>query len=136
LSIEDKVILKQAFKLLSKRLSENDLISIITYSGINGIALNQTEPYNLKRILHTIDNFKSSIKEIYPDGIELAYDYAEENFNEEAINTVVMIRNSNILAQNYNTSVLTAQSQQKSKNNAVLLTAITLLPELIAIIKN
>ena len=47
-----------------------------------------------------------------------------------------MIRNSNILAQNYNTSVLTAQSQQKSKNNAVLLTAITLLPELIAIIKN
>lgn len=32
LSIEDKVILKQAFKILSNRLTEDDLISIITYS--------------------------------------------------------------------------------------------------------
>ena len=137
LSIEDKVILKQAFKLLSKRLTENDVISIITYSGINGIALEHTKPRDLKKILHTINSFKSSIKELYPDGIELAYNYAEENFDEEAVNTVVMIRNSNISDQNYNTTtLLTAQPQQKPRNNAVLLTAITLLPELIAIIKN
>jgi hypothetical protein len=38
---EDKVILKQAFKLLSKRLSEVDIISIVTHSHFNGIALNQ-----------------------------------------------------------------------------------------------
>ncbi len=62
LSIEDNVILKQAFKLLSNRLTEGDLISIITYSGFNGVALKQVEPNDIKRILHTINNFKCFIK--------------------------------------------------------------------------
>jgi len=136
LSIEGKVVLKHAFKLLSKRLTSDDLLSIITYSGFNGVALNQAEPQDLKRILHTIDNFKSSVKELHPDGIELAYNFVEENFDEDAVNTIIMVRNTNILAQNYNATLLTVQPQQKAKNSAVLLTAIALLPELIAIIKN
>lgn len=135
LSIEDEVILKQAFKLLSKRLTDDDLISIITYSGFNGVALKQTEPNNMKRILYTINNFKSSIKEFHQDGIELAYEYAKENFDEEAINSVVMVRNPNISPNANGTTSLTALPKQK-KNNAVLITAISLLPELLAIIKN
>lgn len=135
LSIEDKVILKQAFKLLSNRLTEGDLISIITYSGFNGVALKHVEPNNIKKILHTINNFKSSIKEFHQDGIELAYKYAKENFDEEAINSVVMVRNPNISSESDNTSLLPVKPQKK-KNNAVLITAISLLPELLAIIKN
>ena len=135
LSIEDNVILKQAFKLLSNRLTEDDLISIITYSGFNGVALKQVEPNDIKRILHTINNFKSSIKEFHQDGIELAYKYAKENFDEEAINSVVMVRNPNISSESENTSLLPVKPQKK-KNNAVLITAISLLPELLAIIKN
>ena len=135
LSIEDKVILKQAFKLLSNRLTEGDLISIITYLGFNGLALKQVEPNDIKKILHTINNFKSSIKEFHQDGIELAYKYAKENFDEEAINSVVMVRNPNILSESENTSLLPVKPQKK-KNNAVLITAISLLPELLAIIKN
>jgi hypothetical protein len=135
LSIEDNVILKQAFKLLSNRLTEGDLISIITYSGFNGVALKQVEPNDIKRILHTINNFKSSIKEFHQDGIELAYKYAKENFDEEAINSVVMVRNPNISSESENTSLLPVKPQKK-KNNAVLITAISLLPELLAIIKN
>jgi hypothetical protein len=135
LSIEDNVILKQAFKLLSNRLTEGDLISIITYSGFNGLALKQVEPNDIKKILHTINNFKSSIKEFHQDGIELAYKYAKENFDEEAINSVVMVRNPNISSESENTSLLPVKPQKKN-NNAVLITAISLLPELLAIIKN
>ncbi len=134
LSIEDKVILKQAFKLLSNRLTEGDLISIITYLGFNGLALKQVEPNDIKKILHTINNFKSSIKEFHQDGIELAYKYAKENFDEEAINSVVMVRNPNISSENNNTLLMPVKPQKK--NNAVLITAISLLPELLAIIKN
>lgn len=36
---EDRVILKQAFKLLTKRVTDNDLISIVMYSNYNGVAL-------------------------------------------------------------------------------------------------
>lgn len=52
LIIEDKVILKQAFKLISKRLDEDDKIAIIAYSGVNGIALKQSDPKDLKNIIY------------------------------------------------------------------------------------
>jgi len=136
LDIESKIILKQAFKLLSKRLTENDNISIVTYSGFNGVALKQTSPKNLKKILFAINDFKSNVKEFYKDGIELAYAYTKKNFKDDAINSVIIIRNPNASISDtaYNNSAVTIQP--KKKNNAVLITAISLLPELIAIIKN
>ncbi len=136
LSIENKVVLKQAFKLLSNRLSEDDLISIFTYSGFNGIALNQTEPSDLKKILYTINNLKSAVKEFHVDGIELAYNYTNDNFEVEAINTVVMVRNPNAstIANTYTTPATVKTT--KKKTGAVLITAISLLPELISVIKN
>jgi len=133
-SIEDAVILKQAFKLLSKRLTEDDVISIVTYSGINGIALNQCPSKDLKKILYVINNLKESIKEFHEDGIELAYTHAKENFIDDAVNSVVMIRNPNAKRTNVSNAVETKTN--KKKNNAIMLTAIALLPELIAVIKD
>ena len=136
LDVESKIVLKQAFKLLSNRLTEDDNISMVTYSGFSGIALKQTSPKDLKKILYTINNFKSSVKEFHKDGIELAYNYTNENFDEDAINSVVMVRNPNTSSgvNTYNSS--SSVKPPKKKNNAVLITAISLLPELIAIIKN
>jgi len=135
LSIEDEVILKQAFKLLSKRLNNDDSISIITYSGYCGVALKQGKPNDVKKIMHAIDDLKSSIKEFHQDGIELTYKYAKDNFNDKAINTIVMVRNPNAKSNGNSETTLSIQPKKK-KNNAVLITAISLLPELIAIIKN
>ena len=42
LSIENLVILKQAFRLLSERLNAENTISIVTYYGFSGIALEQS----------------------------------------------------------------------------------------------
>ena len=134
LVIEDKVILNQAFKLVSKRLSEDDYISIVTYTGFNGVALNQTSPKELKVILYTIENLKSSVKEFYDDGIELAYEYANEIFMEDAINTVIMIRNPK--ASNADLTLTEKAKPIKKKNNVVLITAMALLPEIISVIKD
>ena len=143
ISNNDKVILKQAFKLLSKRLTKNDSISIIGYSGINGVALEQSSPKKIKPILHAINNFMPSIKEFHNDGIELAYTYADQNYNESAANTIIMVRNPNagsgtVISQTTEVETETTATSiaPKPKNNAVLLTAITLLPELISIIKD
>lgn len=135
-SIEDAVILKQAFKLLSKRLAEDDVLSIVTYSGINGIALNQCPSKELKKILYVIDNLKESIKEFHDDGIELAYTHTKENFIEDAVNSVVMIRNPNASKDLVSNSNPKISKKTKKKSNAVMLTAIALLPELIAVIKD
>jgi len=135
LSVENKVILKQAFKLISNRLSEHDHIAIVTYSGFHGIALEKTSSKDLKGILYAIEHLQTNIKEFHKDGIELAYTYTKTNFEEDAENTVVMIRNPNASNPSYNVTSLNAE-QPKAKNNTVLISAIALLPEIISLIKD
>ncbi|MEO1031386.1 MAG: hypothetical protein AAFX55_08270 [Bacteroidota bacterium] len=132
---EDSVMLKQAFKLLSKRVSEDDLVSIVTYSKFNGIALDQAQASDLKKLLYVIEHPKSSVKTFEEDGIELAYQLAKENFVEESENTVIMIRIPNSqgeVVQNKSNR----DEKAKTKNNALVITAMALLPELIAVIKD
>ena len=136
ISIEDLVILKQAFKLLSERLNEENTISIITYYGFSGIALDQVSPNEMDVINNTLSNLKSKIEEFKPDGIALAYKYAEENFDETSTNTIVIVRNSN--ATKPNTNKLSKKEikklKRKKRNKALLTTAIGLLPELLVML--
>ncbi|PYE81567.1 hypothetical protein DFQ11_102141 [Winogradskyella epiphytica] len=133
---EDSVILKQAFKLLSKRVTEDDLISMVMYSNFNGIALGQTAATDLTKLLYTIEHPKSSVKTFQEDGIELAYEFTKENFIEEAENSVVMIRIPNRTAEVVATESVNTKETKKKKSNAIVLTAIAILPEIIAIIKD
>jgi len=70
-NIEDSVILKQAFKLLSKRVTKNDTISIVMHSNFNGIALKQVKATEIKKLLYVIEHPKTSVKTFVDDGIEL-----------------------------------------------------------------
>ncbi|WP_411894949.1 hypothetical protein [Winogradskyella sp. A2] len=137
---EDKVMLQQAFKIMSKRLTEEDFVSIVTYSKYNGIVLKQTEATNTKKLVYAVENFRSSINYIEDNGIELAYRLAKENFTEETENSVVMIRVPHtvdeVTVQKTKTNMTKANNTSNKKNNAVVLTAIALLPEIIKIIKD
>ena len=142
-SIEDKVVLKQAFKLLTSRLTAQDTISIISYDKINGQILNWTDGTQSKKLMYAIENPKSSIKFLETDGIELAYKNAKEKFTESSENSVVMIRipkpkvefqlrqKESIVAENK-----AEAKPEKGRNSAVVLTAIALLPEIIKVIKD
>jgi hypothetical protein len=129
LSEDALFILNQSFKLLSTRLSENDLISIVVYSGINGQVLKSTSPLEMKKVLYAINNIEKSIPKLFEDGIQLAYDIADDNFDEEAINSIVMIRPSKEfeMTQPLNQNI----SPKKEKNNLWLLTLLSLTPEII-----
>lgn len=138
-NVEDRVVLKQAFKLISKRLTTQDSISIVSYSKYNGVVLNRTEATNVKKLLYAIENPKSSIKFMEENGIELAYEMADEAFTEDTENSVVMIRipNRNLEVVEKKKAANENKSTAKPKNgNAIMLTAIALLPELIAVIKD
>ena len=135
-NIEDSVILKQAFKLMSKRFTGRDLISIVTYSNFNGIALNQIKGTDIKKLLYVIEHPKSSVKTFEDDGIELAYEFAKENFIEDSENSVVMIRIPNRKSVVVKTESTEAKITSNKKSNAVVLTALALLPEIIAVIKD
>lgn len=133
---EDSVILKQALRLLSKRVTEEDRISIVSYSNFSGIVLNQAEANNLKKLLYAIEHPKSSVKTFEEDGIELAYNFAKENFIEDAKNSVVMIRIPNRAQEVSEAKAQDSDKKVKKKSNAVVLTAIALLPEIISVIKD
>jgi hypothetical protein len=133
---EDSVILKQAFKLLSKRVTEDDLISIVTYSSFNGVALSLAEATDIKKLLYVIEHPKTSVKTLEEDGIETAYQLAKENFIEEAKNSVVMIRIPNRTSSVTETESKQTVKSSKPKNNALVITAMALLPEIIAVIKD
>ena len=143
LSSEDKIILQHSLKFLAKRLTEDDRISIVVYGGQNGLLLDNTPVTDIKKSLFAIGNIKKNILEKCDDGITKGYALAKNNFDNSKNNSVVMLRNPNVMA---NTSykeeeqveeALTKAKTTKSKgNNVVLLTAMTLLPELISIIKD
>ena len=131
---ETSVILKQAFRLLSNRLNDDDMITLVAYSAINGELLKSTSVKELKKILYALDNVNTSISELFEDGIQLGYDIANDNFDEDAVNTVVMIRSS----AKANSANLTAKKMKpkKAKNNVVLLTLLGLAPEIISLLKD
>lgn len=133
---EDAVILKQAFKLLSKRVTSKDVISIVTYSNFNGIVLNQAKAIDIKRILYVIEHPKSSVKTFEEDGIELAYEFTKENFVENSDNSVIMVRIPNRKEEVSESDSKDEKKKKKKNSNAVVLTAISLLPELISVIKD
>lgn len=108
---EDSVILKQAFKLLSKRVTEDDLVSIVMYSKFDGIALSQAEATDIKKLLYVIEHPKSSVKTFEEDGIELAYEFTKENFIEDSENSVVMIR-----IPNRETEIAESESKDSKKS--------------------
>ena len=137
-SREAIISLKQSFRFLSKRLSDDDQISLIAYSGLNGLFLNQSSPKQLKKILNALDDIKSNVEKDCDDGISFGYEYCSEIYDPSANNVVIMIRNPN--ASNYTENdISTTQIHQENKvkkGGAIVLTAISLLPELIAVIKN
>lgn len=140
-SSEETILLKQAAKYLSEKLSDDDTISIIAYNTLNGIVLDQTSSKNVKKILNVLNDFGSNLRSKTDDGITLAYAHAKENYKENVKNTVLMIRNPNgSSAPSINditvNNTLTASAAKKQKSNMVLLTAIAVLPELISIIKD
>lgn len=135
-NIEDNVILKQAFKLLSKRLNEADVISIVMHSNFNGIALSQANANDLKKLLYVIEHPKTSVKTFEEDGVELAYNFTKENFIEDAENSVVMIRLPNRTQEVSEAKAQDSDKKVKKNSNVLVLTAIALLPEIISVIKD
>lgn len=134
LSYDNKIKLKQSFRLLSSRLTSDDNISILVFSGKNGIVLRQTSATDLKTILHTIEHFSDKIETSNEVGLNLAYQYVEEYTNYKSEDSVIIIRNIET-SPNQMVSEVGQSGEPKPKKNQVLLTAITLLPEIIALIK-
>ena len=101
----------------------------------------KTSSKSIKKVLYALDNFKAQIDKECEDGITYAYEYADKIYEELANNYVVMVRNPNpnpinYVSTNETSNTVNKVNNAKKNNGAIILTAITLLPEIIAVIKD
>lgn len=83
-------LLKQAMKLLTSQLTENDRVSIVTYAGNAGLALDATNGQNEQTIRDAIDALNANGSTNGSAGIQLAYDKATESFIKDGANRVIL----------------------------------------------
>jgi Ca-activated chloride channel family protein len=91
MSGHDKLpLLKRGFQMMVNKLSENDRVSIVTYAGNAGVALEPTSGDQTKVINDAIEVLKPGGSTHGSAGIELAYKLAQQNFIHDGVNKVIL----------------------------------------------
>ena len=83
-------LLKTSFRLLLGKLDARDTVSIVTYAGSAGVALEPTAASDKAAILAAIDALGAGGATAGAAGIETAYRLAEQNFLEDGVNRVML----------------------------------------------
>lgn len=83
-------LLKNSMKLLLDSLQPDDTVSIVVYAGAAGTVLAPTKVSERSTIYNALDNLQAGGSTAGGAGIELAYNLAEQNFNKEAVNRVIL----------------------------------------------
>ena len=91
MSSQDKLpLLKTAFSYLVDHLSENDVISIVTYSGKEAVVLDGCSGNKKEDILAAINSLKASGSTNGEAGLQKAYQLAEKHRIEGGNNRIIM----------------------------------------------
>jgi Ca-activated chloride channel homolog len=83
-------ILKTGFKLLTDNLRDQDKIAIVTYAGEAGVLLQSTYGDKRAEIKAAIDKLGAGGSTAGADGIITAYEIAQDNFNANGNNRVIL----------------------------------------------
>lgn len=83
-------LVKQSLSMLLTQLQPEDRIAIVTYAGNAGTALEPTSVSEKAKILATIDRLDAGGSTAGAEGIRQAYALAEQNFDANGVNRVVL----------------------------------------------
>ncbi len=83
-------LIKSALRLLVDQLRPQDTLAIVVYAGAAGIALPATSGADKATILAALDRLQAGGSTAGGAGIELAYKTAEEHFDANANNRVIL----------------------------------------------
>ena len=83
-------LLKRALGLLVDNMSENDTISIVAYAGSAGVVLPPTRGDQKGDIIAALDGLAAGGSTAGAEGIELAYQLAEQNRVADGVNRVIL----------------------------------------------
>ena len=83
-------LVKQSLAMLVNQLDANDRVSIVTYAGYAGTALEPTPASDKGRILAAIEQLGAGGGTAGAEGIRQAYALAERNFDAKGVNRVIL----------------------------------------------
>ena len=83
-------LLKKSLGMLVDQMDESDTIAIVAYAGSAGVVLEPTKGSEKRKIMAALESFHASGSTAGAEGIRQAYALAEANFNEEALNRVIL----------------------------------------------
>ncbi|MEM7422474.1 MAG: VWA domain-containing protein [Pseudomonadota bacterium] len=83
-------LLKNAFRMLVGSLDAEDTVSIVVYAGSAGTVLQPTKVSEKSKILSALDRLSAGGSTAGGEGIRQAYQLAEQNFDQDGINRVVL----------------------------------------------
>ncbi|MEM7360461.1 MAG: VWA domain-containing protein [Pseudomonadota bacterium] len=83
-------LVKQSVSLLLSRLKPTDKVSIVVYAGAAGTVLEPTEASEKGKILAALKRLQAGGSTAGGAGIELAYQLAEQNFDKDGVNRIIL----------------------------------------------
>ena len=83
-------LLKESMRVMVKELRAIDKVSIVVYAGAAGVVLPPTSGANKTEIMNAFNNLTAGGSTAGGEGIELAYQLAQENFIKNGNNRIVL----------------------------------------------
>jgi Ca-activated chloride channel homolog len=83
-------LVQQSFRMLIDQLNARDRVSIVVYAGAAGAVLEPTPGNERGRILAALDALNAGGSTAGGEGLRLAYALAEQNFDRNAVNRIII----------------------------------------------
>lgn len=113
-------LLRNAMKLLLERLNGDDTVSIVTYAGRAGTVLQPTKAKDKSKILSALNNLHAGGSTAGGEGIRQAYQLAEQTFDKEAVNRVILATDGDFNVGIQNPKELKSFVERKRKSGVFL----------------
>ncbi len=83
-------LVKQSMELLLSQLGANDRVAIAVYAGAAGTVLAPTPANDTQKIMAALNQLEAGGSTAGGEGIKLAYQLAAQNFDDKAVNRVIL----------------------------------------------
>lgn len=83
-------LVKQSMNLLLSQLNPTDTVAIVVYAGAAGTVLEPTQVKDKPKIMAALSKLNAGGSTAGAQGIQLAYELAEHNFDKNAVNRIIL----------------------------------------------
>lgn len=113
-------LVKEAMRLLTYQLTENDKVAMVVYAGAAGCVLESTYGHQQDQILAAIERLNAGGSTNGGQGIQLAYKIARDNFIAGGINRVILCTDGDFNVGLTGTDQLVNLVKEQAQSNVFL----------------